>query len=249
MQRSSLIAELDQLLESPRYRDYGPNGLQVEGSDEVTHVATATTASLAACQAAIDAGADALLVHHGIIWGMSPIVGMMAGRVRTLMKGDCNLIAYHLPLDAAAEVGNNAVALKALGADDTGTFAPHKGSDIGRMGTLAQALDVGAFAERCHKAFDHEVITCPGDGRQIRTIGVVTGGGQSHHLDAMLAGCDCLVTGETSEQSWHEAAETGVALFACGHHATEALAVHALGEAMAAKHGIEHTGLHLTNPL
>ena len=248
--RQSLIRELDTLLASRRFLDYGPNGLQVEGRAEISCIATAATASLAACKAAVTGGADALLVHHGLLWGAcEPVTGMLRQRLGVLLGGDCSLVAYHLPLDAHPEVGNNAVALRLLGAAIVSPFAEHKGSDIGLIGDLPLALSPEACSELLTRTFAHPVLTCPGDGRSIRRIGVVTGGGQDHLTDAATAGCDALITGEASEQSWHEAAETGCALFACGHHATENHAVHALGAHFAESHGLRHLRLDLTNPV
>jgi dinuclear metal center YbgI/SA1388 family protein len=248
--RQTLIRDLDSLLASRRFRDYGPNGLQVEGRSEISCLATAATASLAACRAAVAGGADALLVHHGLLWGScEPITGMLRQRLGTLLAGECSLVAYHLPLDAHPEVGNNAVALQMLGAAIVSPFAEHKGSDIGLIGDLPAALAPEACTELLTRTFAHPVMYCPGDGRPIRRIGVVTGGGQDHLTDAATAGCDALITGEASEQSWHEAAETGCALFACGHHATENHAVHALGARLATQHGLRHLRLDLANPI
>ena len=250
MSRQDLIRELDTLLAARRFRDYGPNGLQVEGRAEVTCLATAATASLAACKAAVAGGADALLVHHGLLWGAcEPVTGMLRQRLAVLLGGDCSLVAYHLPLDAHPEVGNNAVALRMLGAATVRPFAEHKGSDIGLIGDLPLALSPAACSELLARTFAHPVLTCPGDGRAIRRIGVVTGGGQGHLCEAARAGCDALITGEASEQSWHEAVETGCALFACGHHATEDHAVHALGARIAQAHGLRHLRLDLVNPV
>ena len=248
--RQNLIRELDTLLASRRFRDYGPNGLQVEGRAEIACLATAATASLAACRAAVAGGADALLVHHGLLWGScEPVTGMLRQRLGVLLGGDCSLVAYHLPLDAHPEWGNNAIALRLLGATIVGPFAEHKGSDIGLIGDLPCGLSPEACREVLMQAFAHPVLSCPGDGRPIRRIGVVTGGGQDHLIDAATAGCDALITGEASEQSWHEAAETGCALFACGHHATENHAVHALGVRFAEAHGLRHLRLDLANPV
>lgn len=250
MRRDALERHLDQLLDCSRFKDYGPNGLQVEGRDEIGVLATATTASRAACQAAVDAGASALLVHHGLFWGGSPTIrGMLRTRLGLLLEADCSLFAYHLPLDAHTELGNNATALAAIGCSSDASFGEFRGVQIGRMGRLKEPETPDTFIARLGQAFGHGVVHCPGDQRPIRTVGVVTGAGQSHLLDAAAAGCDCLVTGEVSEQSWHEAAESGCHLFACGHHATEALAVHALGRRLAAEFGLHHVPINLNNPI
>jgi len=250
IQRTALTADLDRLLEAARFRDYGPNGLQVEGRPEIRRLATSATASLAACRAAALAGADALLVHHGLLWGRcEPITGPLRARLGVLLRAEMSLLAYHLPLDAHPELGNNAVALGRLGAVAEGAFAEHRGALIGRLGTLPATEDPLAFGRRLEVVFQHPVLHCPGSSSAIRRIGVVTGGGQGHLLEAAAAGCDALVTGEASEQSWHEAAESGCHLFACGHHATEDLAVHALGALVGERHGLIHLPLHLPNPV
>lgn len=247
MRRADLIAHLDRLLEPGRYRDYGPNGLQVEGADEIACLATAATASLAACQAAVAAGAQALLVHHGLFWGgETRVVGPLARRLGTLLGGGTSLIAYHLPLDAHPEVGNNAVALRLLGCADAGVFGE---KDLGRKGLLAEALPIAALVARCAEAFAHPVLHCPGGPATVRTIGVVTGGGQGWLTAASAAGCDAFVTGEASEQSWHEAAELGCHLLACGHHATENHAVHRLGGDLAGRFGLRHVPIPGDNPI
>lgn len=248
--RTDLVAELDRRLEAGRFRDYGPNGLQVEGRSEIRCLATAATASLAACRAAAQAGADALLVHHGLLWGRcEPVTGPLRARLAVLLAADINLVAYHLPLDAHPEVGNNAVVLRRLGATDAGPFADHKGMPVGRRGLLPTPMTPAALADLLQGVFRHPVLTCPGDGRPLHHIGVVTGGGQGYLLEAHAAGCDALITGEASEQSWHEAAETGCALFACGHHATENQAIHDLGAALAERHGLVQVPLDLPNPV
>jgi dinuclear metal center YbgI/SA1388 family protein len=248
--RVDLIRHLDALLDPRLCRDYGPNGLQVEGRTQVRHLATATTASLATCRAAVDAGADALLVHHGLFWGKEQrITGILRERLAVLLAGGMNLIAYHLPLDAHPEVGNNAVLAGLLGATPAARFAHHHGLDIGLIADLPEAVPAADLAERLTRALAHGVVHCPGADRPIRRIGIVTGGGQHHLLDAAAAGCDAFITGETGEQSWHEAAETGCHLFACGHHATECIAVHRLGERLAAQFHCQWTRIDLPNPL
>lgn len=247
---TALIAALDALLDAPAWPDHGPNGLQVSGVAEITCLASAATASLAACQGAVAAGAQALLVHHGLIWGEGPgrIVGPIRERLACLLNANCALIAYHLPLDAHPQRGNNAVALRRLGAVSCGSFAPWRGRDLGRVGELPMPLDAAELARRCESAFAHPVLHCPGGPVQVRRLGVVTGGGQRFLAAAAHAGLDALITGESSEQSWHEAAEYGIHLFACGHHATECHAVHELAADLAQQHGLRHRALAESNP-
>ncbi len=248
MRRSDLIDSLDTLFEPARFRDYAPNGLQVEGADEIAVLATAATSSLASCRAAVAAGAHALLVHHGLFWGAKEtrVIGPLALRLRTLLGANLNLLAYHLPLDAQPEVGNNAVALSLLACSNDGVFGDQA---LGRWGSTATALTPADFAARCATAFVHAVVHCPGGPETISKVGLVTGGGQSYLLAAKQAGCDAFVTGEASEQTWHEAAELGIHVFACGHHATENIAIHRLGESLATRFGLRHVPISGDNPL
>ncbi|MBA3684984.1 MAG: Nif3-like dinuclear metal center hexameric protein [Planctomycetes bacterium] len=237
----------DLLLDPQRFRDYCPNGVQVEAAPTIRRLASAATASLTSCQAAVDAGADGLIVHHGILWGGDVrIVGMLAGRVRTLLAGGCSLLAYHLPLDAHPVHGNSAVALSLIGASNLGSFGER---ELGRWGELPEGCSADALAALLERGFAHGVIHCPAAGRAIRRIGVVTGAGQGYLAAAAQAGCDALITGETAEQSWHEARELGCHLFACGHHATERHAVHRLAAMASRELGIEHVVLAEDNPL
>ncbi|MFW5845571.1 MAG: Nif3-like dinuclear metal center hexameric protein [Planctomycetota bacterium] len=249
--RDDLLDHCDHVLDAPGCRDYCHNGLQVEGAAAIETIATATTASQAMIDAAVTAGAQALLVHHGLIWGSGArrIHGMLHHRLKSLLQADCSLFAYHLPLDAHAEIGNNIVGLQALTAEPVGSFAEHAGIPIGWIGDLAAAEEAGAFAARCRSAFSHPVLHCPGHDGPIRRIGIVTGGGQSHLLDAAAAGCDAFVTGEASEQTWHEAAESGCHAFICGHHATECLAIHAWGSELARRFDLRHVRLDEANPI
>lgn len=249
--RQALIDWCTTMLAADGFADYGPNGLQVAGRERISRLATGTTASLATITAALAAGADALLVHHGLFWGSGPVTvtGILKPRLQQLLGADCNLLAYHLPLDAHPEHGNNAEALRRIGASDCGEFALYRGRAIGRIGQLARALGPAELAAELTTAFSHDVIHCPGGPDQIRTVGVITGGGQNSLTEAAAAGCDAFITGETSEQSWHEAAELGCHLFACGHHATECLAIHRLGVLAANQLAIEHVPLAETNPL
>jgi dinuclear metal center YbgI/SA1388 family protein len=247
---TDLVRHIDALLDPGTMRDYGPNGLQVEGRPEVRRLATACSASLAACRAAAERGCDALLVHHGVLWGeRQRITGVLRGRLEVLLAAHCSLIAYHLPLDAHGELGNNAVLLELLGARRAAAFAEHHGTRIGWIGELEAPEPAAAFRARLERVFARPVLHCPGDGRAVRRIGAVSGGGGSHLQDAARAGCDCLVTGELGEPQWHEAAETGCHAFACGHHATEAVAVRRLGDRLARESGLEHLALEEGAPL
>jgi dinuclear metal center YbgI/SA1388 family protein len=247
--RDDCIRYLDDLLQVPRFRDYGPNGLQVEGTATIQVLATAATASLAACEAAAAAGAQALLVHHGLFWGAAtPVVGPLRRRLGCLVAHNLNLIAYHLPLDAHPEHGNNAVLVRAVGGSVSHGFATHHGQEIGAVATFDPPLPLAGLQRRIAEVTGHAVQVAPGDGRPIRRLGVVTGGGQGHFQEAIAAGCDAFLTGESRESCWHEAVESGIAFLACGHHASEDLAVHALGGHLARQFGIQHQALRLPQP-
>jgi len=248
MLRADLLTHLERLLEPSRFRDYAPNGLQVEGQTDITVLATAATASLATCRAAVAVGAQALLVHHGLFWGAGDtrIIGPLAQRLRTILAADLNLIGYHLPLDAHPQIGNNATALALLGCSNDGAFGD---KDLGRWGRLSEPLTPSAFAIRCSSVFAHAVVHCPGSAHIIRSVAVVTGAGQSFLSAAKLVGCDAFISGEASEQTWHEAAEYGIHAFACGHHATENIAIHRLGSQLATQFGLRHVPISGDNPL
>lgn len=213
-------------------------------------LASATTASLAVCERAREAGADALLVHHGIYWGSDPrLVGIRLPRVRALLAADCSLLAYHLPLDAHPEFGNARVLLDRLGARDGAGFGGYRGNFVGRSGSLSQPLDAEGLSALLEATLDHRAVHCPGGPEAIVRVAVVTGSGYQFLEEAAASGHHALITGEVSEQSWHEAAEYGIHCFACGHHATECTAVHRLAAHLAAEFGLEHVPIEERNPL
>ena len=241
---------LSELLNISAFKDYGYNGVQVAGNDHITRIASSATASLEVCQQASAAQADALLVHHGIIWGaVDRIDGLLRERLASLLRADCNLLAYHLPLDAHPEWGNNRKALDALEIPLQGSFGMYKGQAIGLWGSIEGGISATELADRCAKAFGHAIVHCPGNDQAIHKIGIVTGGGQGCLLDAHAEGLDALITGEASEQTWHEAAESGCHCFACGHYATECLAVHDLAAHLAQHFKLEHIRIDQDNPV
>ncbi|NRA37920.1 MAG: Nif3-like dinuclear metal center hexameric protein [Planctomycetes bacterium] len=248
--RIELNSYCQQLLNSESFKDYCHNGVQIEGSGTIECISSSTTASLAACEQAAAHGSQALFVHHGIIWGgINSIDGISKKRIKCLLESDCSLFAFHLPLDANETWGNNRCALDAIGIPVSGTFANYKGQDIGLWGSATESLTAAELAEKCKQAFGHSVIHCPGDDRSIQKVGVVTGGGQSLLMEAATLGLDAFITGETSENCWHEAAETGCHLFACGHHATESIAIHKLCSHLAEKFELTHYCINQENPL
>lgn len=250
MHRTELLAAFDTLLQPERFRDYGPNGLQVEGRAQVRHLVSGVTASRALIEAAIAAKADAIFVHHGLFWRGQDgrVTGWMKQRLALLLAHDINLFAYHLPLDAHPELGNNAQLAKQLGLVGKSCFGEQ---DLGWLGARA---DGSAFA--CGQALsDHvaHILNRPValiDKAQtaIKKIAWCTGGAQSYFEAAIAAGADAFITGELSEPQAHVARECGVAYLACGHHATERYGAPAVAAHVAAQHGLSHTFIDIDNP-
>ncbi|HLO96453.1 MAG TPA: Nif3-like dinuclear metal center hexameric protein [Burkholderiaceae bacterium] len=239
---------LDGWLEPGRFKDYGPNGLQVEGKPEVRRVLCGVTASLALIEAAIERGADALLVHHGLFWrGQEQrLTGWMKARVQRLLAHDINLIAYHLPLDAHAELGNNAQLGRQFGWTADARFGEQ---DLGFSGLLPEGQQtLAGLTGVVERQLARSVLAIPGDGRPLRRVAWCTGGAQGFFEAAIASGADVFVTGEISEPQAHYAAETGVAFVAAGHHATERYGVQALGRRLAEDTGLEVEFLDLNNP-
>ena len=244
-ERVQVEAFLQQLLQPQAFKDYGPNGLQVEGVAEVRSLASGVSASLAFIDAAIAAGADTLLVHHGLFWRGQDgrLTGWLATRVRRLMAAGVNLFAYHLPLDAHAELGNNAQLGQRLGLVADGRFGEQA---LGFIGPAVQPLQ-GLLAS-LRTQLGREPLLLPGDGRPLRRVAWCSGGAQGYFEDAIAAGADAFLTGEVSEPQAHLAHETGVAFIACGHHATERYGAPAVAAHLAAHFGLAHRFIDLDNP-
>lgn len=250
-QRQEIAAALDALLEVGRFRDYGPNGLQVEGRAEVRRLVSGVTASRSLIEAAIEARADAILVHHGLFWRGQDgrVVGWMQKRLALLLGQGINLLAYHLPLDAHPVLGNNAQLGRRLGLQADARFGEQ---DLGFVGEAAEPLELDRFVERCRAALEapgvREPVVVPGDGRALRRIAWCSGGAQSYFEAAIAAGADAYLTGEISEPQAHIARETGVSFIACGHHATERYGAPAVAEHVAQQFGLEHQFIDVPNP-
>lgn len=245
--RDELEAYLKGLLEADRFKDYGPNGLQVEGRPAIRKLVSGVTASLALIEAAVAAGADAILVHHGLFWRGQDgrVVGWMKQRLQRLLVADVNLYAFHLPLDAHPELGNNAQLGRVLGLTAERRFGDQ---DLGFVGTLGHPLALGTFAQRVGSALRRTPVVVEGDGRPIRRVGWCTGGAQGYFEAAIAAGVDAFLTGEISEPQAHYARETGVAFLACGHHATERYGAPALAAHAAERFGLVHEFIEIDNP-
>jgi len=246
--RKEIENTLNTLLQADRFDDYGPNGLQVEGRAQVRRIVSGVTASLALIDAAIADGADAILVHHGLFWRGQDgrLVGWLGERVRRLMAHGINLFAYHLPLDAHPELGNNAQLGVRLGLVADAHFGPQ---DLGFAAPAGINTSLAALCAQAQNALgDRAPLVLPGDGRALARIGWCTGGAQGYFEAAIAAGVDAFVTGEVSEPQAHLARETGVAFLACGHHATECFGAPAVAAHVAERFGLEHRFIEIANP-
>ena len=253
MKLNDLTNYLDQLLQPEQFSDYCPNGLQVEGKPEVKHIVTGVTASYDLLKAALAAKADAILVHHGYFWrGESlPIVGIKKRRIQFLLQHDLSLLAYHLPLDAHAEFGNNVILAKKLGLTVTGWTGQKNKNEPNMLllGELSQPQSLKDFAETISTKLNRHAQVI-GDLKQtVQKVALCTGAAQGYIEQAVCAGVDVYISGEISEPTVHIARETGVSYIAAGHHATERYGIQALGEHLAEKFGLTHTFIDCDNPV
>ncbi len=248
--RGMLVDACNALLQPARFKDYGPNGLQVEGKGQVRHLVSGVTASRALIEAAIEAQADAIFVHHGLFWRgqEASVTGWMKQRLALLLAHDINLLAYHLPLDAHSELGNNAQLGQRMGWVTHGTFGDQ---DLGLWGERAQGQAFASVEELAHalaQLLQRAPLVVPGRGGPIRRIAWCTGGAQGFFEAAIAAGADAFITGEISEPQAHLAREAGVAFLACGHHATERYGAPAVAAHVAAQLGLTHQFIDIDNP-
>jgi dinuclear metal center YbgI/SA1388 family protein len=248
IQRDDLETYLAAYLETARFRDYCPNGLQVEGRRLIAHVVTGVTASLALIERSLDLAADAVIVHHGYFWRGEDarVVGPRRTRLAKLLAHDLNLFAYHLPLDVHPEVGNNAQLAVRLGLLPEGRFGEQ---NVGAFGVLAQPASLAAFAAQVESALGRKPLTIGAPEHPIRRIAWCTGAAQGMIDEAAALGVDAYLTGEASEQTVHYAREAGIAFIAAGHHATERSGVQALGQHLAAHFGLRHSFVDIDNPV
>jgi dinuclear metal center YbgI/SA1388 family protein len=245
-----LLDYTNKLLDVHNFADYCPNGLQVEGRPGVERLVSGVTASLALVEAAAEAGADVLLVHHGWFWKgeNASVTGMKRHRLRRLLENEISLLAYHLPLDAHSELGNNVRLAGVLGLEVQGRFGEDGGMQLGYHGRLPRALDAAAFCELLEQTLGRSPTFIDGGKPEIRRVGWCTGAAQSYIEAAAQLGLDAFVSGEISEQTVHVAREAGIHYFAAGHHATERYGVCALGEHLAERFGIGHRFIDIDNP-
>ena len=248
MKRDELVRYLDELLEAARFRDYCPNGLQVEGCAELRRIVCGVTASQALVDAAVACEADAILVHHGWFWRGEDgrVTGFRKARLQALLREDINLIAYHLPLDGHAKFGNNAQLAKAFGWTVEGRFGEQ---DVGWYGSLVTPSVLGDLLAAVSKGLGREPLVIGEAQRPIRRIAWCSGGAQNLFEAAIGLGVDAYLTGEISEQHVHLARETGVAFLAAGHHATERFGVQALAAHLTDHFGLECEFVDIDNPV
>ncbi|KGY09258.1 Nif3-like dinuclear metal center hexameric protein [Vibrio sinaloensis] len=243
---------LNEKLSPQLIKDYAPNGLQVEGKEQIRKIVTGVTASQALIDKAVELNADALLVHHGYFWKgePEPIRGMKGKRIRTLIKNDINLFGYHLPLDIHPELGNNAELARLLDIQVEGGMEGHPQS-VAMYGRLKMAISGEEFAERINKVLHRAPLHIAPEGadKMIETVGWCTGGGQDFIELAVQQGLDAFISGEISERTTYTAREMGIHYFSAGHHATERYGVKALGEWLADEHGLDVEFVDIDNPV
>jgi dinuclear metal center YbgI/SA1388 family protein len=250
--RDEILAYCDDLLDAGSFEDYGPNGLQVPGGAEVSKVATGVSANLELLERAVSSGAQLVLTHHGLLWGseVSPVSRPMAARLRALLCAEVSLAAYHLPLDAHPEIGNNALLRDALGlTPDERPFGRAKGSAVGLIGRAEEPIEVAELGRRLAEAVGREPLVFEAGPDRISSVGIVTGGGAFAIHEAGPLGLDALVTGEPSEPVMGEAREYGVHFLAGGHYATETFGIRRLGELVAERFEVDQEFIDVPNPV
>ena len=251
-QLTDIVAELDRLLEPERFEDYCPNGLQVPGRADVETLATGVSAHLELFERATEEGADLVLTHHGTFWSSESraIDAAMKRRLQTLFEADMSLVAYHLPLDAHPQLGNNALLARALGAELLDPFAEHRSRTIGYVGALgADGLPAPELFARVQQVTDREPLVFDAGPALVRRVAIVTGAGADYLGEAIAAGADAFLTGEPAERVMAQAYEAGVHFIAAGHYATETFGVRALGAHLEERFGVRHVFLDVPNPV
>ena len=248
--RDELSMALDAELCVERFKDYCPNGLQVEGKAEIAVLVSGVTACQALLDRAVALQADAILVHHGYFWRGEDqrLVGMRARRIKTLLTADINLFAYHLPLDCHPTLGNNAGLGQAMGLTEFGSINPNVKSHPVFQGSFVKAQTLTQIAEGLRGELQREVIMVGSGDTAVTSVVWCTGGGQNYIDEAADAGADLFVTGEISEQTVHVARERGIAFIAAGHHATERYGVRRLGSWIADHYGVQHHFIDIDSP-
>lgn len=245
---NELLHYTQELMQVERFKDYCPNGLQVEGKAEIRKIVTGVSASMALLEAAKQANADLILVHHGYFWRNEDprVVGIKRNRLAFLLKNDLNLMAYHLPLDAHTEFGNNVQLGKVLGINLSGfTGEP----SIIAYGNLLEPMTLQAFALQIESALQRAPLFIGNPQKMVQKVAWCTGAAQGYIDTAIELGVDVYISGEISEQTTHQAVESGVSYISAGHHVTERYGVQALGQLLAEKFNLIHEFINVENPV
>lgn len=246
MKTTELVQYLDDFLEATTFKDYAPNGLQVEGKSDITKIVTGVTACQALIDVAIAEKADAIIVHHGYFWKNEPvtITGMKQKRIRSLLENEINLLGYHLPLDAHPTLGNNAMLGELWSLED---ITPEPG--LVRLGRLSSPVSIDTLVESIGNSLNRMPLHLPGGPSEVETIAWCSGGAQGYIEKAIEWEADVYISGEVSEQTTHQALENKIHYLAAGHHATERLGVKALGEHLAQAFDLEVVFVDINNPV
>jgi dinuclear metal center YbgI/SA1388 family protein len=253
---ADIVAFLDELLKIERFADLGPNGLQVPGAREVTTVLTGVSAQRALFERAVEEQAQLVLAHHGLLWDFEPrrIGPAQAARLKLLLANDVALAAYHLPLDAHPEHGNNALLAEQLGADSHSRAFPYKGEPIGVIARFdgdsgSDGIAAPDLFARIAQATDREPLVFDAGPPTIRTLGIVSGSAASTLPEAIELQIDAFLTGEPKEHVMAQARENGIHFVAAGHYATETLGIRRLGDLVAERFGVRHMFADIPNPV
>jgi dinuclear metal center YbgI/SA1388 family protein len=246
-----MLATLDLWLRPAAFTDYCPNGLQVEGKPGIGRIVSGVTACQALLDAAIDSGADAVLVHHGLFWnGDNPVLtGMKKRRIAALLRADVSLLAYHLPLDAHPEFGNNAMLARLLDIAVEGTLDPADPQGVGNYGHFQQPLPIAGLLQRLEQQLGQPPLHIGDPQTTVQRVAWCSGAAQGDIDHAVAVGAEVFITGEVSEPTVHIAREEGIHFIAAGHHATERGGVQALGEKLQAEFGVSHEFIDIPNPV
>lgn len=248
--RQDLAAYLDSFLNVSAFKDYAPNGLQVQGKSTIRTIVTGVTACQALIEQAAAVNADAILVHHGFFWKNEPeiITGMKYRRIKALMDNDISLFGYHLPLDAHHGIGNNAQLAYQLGILSPRVYEPIA-QDLLWHGHLEHPVTASEFCQLLNNVLKREPLHIGDNSKPISTVAWCTGGAQDYIDQAAQMGVDAFISGEVSERTYHAAMEQGIHYFAAGHHATEQFGIQALGQHLASKFDLTHHFIDITNPV
>ena len=250
--RNEIVNYLSEFLQLSEFKDYCPNGLQVEGRDEINKIVAGVTASQALIDKAIEINADAVLVHHGYFWKgeTETITGIKQKRIKALLQADINLLAYHLPLDCHPELGNNVELAKRLGISVTGSVNVNGLNNIVWTGEFMQTNSPAAVQDILQQQLGRSALHLPADNKpEIKTLAWCTGGAQGYIEQAAELGVDAFISGEVSEQTYHLARELNIHYFAAGHHATERYGVQALAAHLATKFDVDTEYVEIDNPV